>query len=226
MKRLALILIFVFAFAGIAAAAQEHATPSPAAHDAPHGTKQAVDEHATAPAGEHGVEEHHGPKTYRNTGIPMWILNLINMILFFGILIYLVRKPIGNAFAQRREEINSKLAEAEARRAKADQLVADIDARLKQIEGEVGSIMERAREEGERQKRELMVAAEEEAKRIVASARTEADTRLKAAREELTAYARELATQRAQQLIEKNVTDEDRKRLFNESVGQISEVRS
>lgn len=223
MKRIALLLLIVIAGA-FAAVAGEPAAPAAGSH-APtsHETTAA---HSTTAGDGHAADEHHGsPRTYRNTGIPMWILKLVNMLLFFGLLVWLIRKPIGKALAERRANINAQLAEAEARRAKADQLASDIDARLKQIETEVAGIMDRAREEGEKQKRDLVAAAEEEAQRILASARSEADVRLKAAKQELTAYAKELATARAQQLIAANVTDADRKRLFDESVGQIAEVR-
>jgi F-type H+-transporting ATPase subunit b len=186
------------------------------------GTEKA--EHQQAhPAEEHGGE-HEPPKTY--FGIPGWILKLANMLLFLGVLGWFLGGPIKKALGDRRVQIQTDAEEAKARRAKADQLAADIQARLTQIENDVRAIHDRAQAEGEKQKRELIAAAEAEAQKILQSARNEVDNRLKRARHELTEYAGELATQRAEQILREKVTDNDRERLFDESVREVAEARS
>jgi F-type H+-transporting ATPase subunit b len=176
----------------------------------------------------HPNEPHGGeigpPKTY--FGIPGWILKLVNMLLFFGVLGWFIGGPIKNALAARRVQIKTDADEARARRAKADQLAGDIQARLTQIEADVRGIQERAQVEGEKQKRELIAAAEAEAQKILQSARNEVDNRLKHARHELTEFAGELATQRAEQILREKVTDQDRARLFEESVREVEGARS
>ena len=184
---------------------------------------------AAEQAREHtnGEEEHgeaHESKKY--FGIPDWILETLNLLLFVGVLGYFLKGPIGTAFRERRTKIAAELAEAKARREKADRLAEDIQSRLSQIEQEVGSIMKRAEEDGERQRRELIAGAEAEAEKIVANARNEVDARLKSAKQELTAYAGELATRRAHQILRESMTDQDRKKLFEESLDQIGEKRS
>jgi F-type H+-transporting ATPase subunit b len=175
------------------------------------------------PAEAHGGE-HEAPKTY--FGIPGWMLRLANMILFFGLLGWLIGGPAKKALAARRVQIQADAEEARARRAKADQLATDIQARLTQIENDVRAIHERAQVEGERQKRELIAAAEAEAQKILLSARNEVENRLKHARHELTEYAGELATRRAEQILREKVTDQDRERLFEESIREVAEARS
>ena len=176
----------------------------------------------------HPNEAHGGeleaPKTY--FGIPGWILKLANMLLFLGVLGWALGEPIKKALNDRRVQIQTDADEARARRVKADQLAADIQARLTQIEIDVRAIHERAQAEGEKQKRELIEAAEAEARKILQSARNEVDNRLKHARHELTEYAGELATQRAEQILREKVTDKDRERLFDESVREVAEARS
>ena len=67
---------------------------------------------------------------------------------------------------------------------------------------------------------------EAEAAKILTQARAEVDNRLKNARHELTEYAGELATQRAAQLLREKITDADQKKLFDQSVREVEEVRS
>ncbi len=154
-------------------------------------------------------------------GLPAWIFKLVNMLLFLWVLWHFLSKPIKKALADRHEKVRSEAEEARARRAKADQLAADIEARLKQIEDDVRSIRDRAQADGERQKRELIAAAEAEAQKILQAARSEVDNRVKHARQELTEYAGQLASDRAEQLLRETITDEDKRKLFAESVREV-----
>jgi F-type H+-transporting ATPase subunit b len=175
------------------------------------------------PTEEHG-EGHHAPKTY--FGIPAWIWKLANMLLFFGFLAYFLVGPVKGAFIERRAAIEKAATEARERRAKADSLAADIQARLTQIESEIRSIHERAQQEGERQKRELIAAAEAEASKILAAARSEVDNRVKRARHELTEYAGQLAEERAEANVKEQITEADQQRLFRSSLRFVEFFRS
>jgi F-type H+-transporting ATPase subunit b len=172
-----------------------------------------------AAAGDHGHEVYFG-------FIPGWVLKLLNMALFIGLLVFLVGGPVKKAFAARSQAIRAEAEEAKSRRAKADQMAGDIQNRLTQIEQEIVAIRQRAEAEGERQRRELVTAAEAEAAKILQSARNEVDNRLKHAREELTQYAGQLASERAEQILRERMTDGDRTKLFNDSLKEIEVARS
>jgi F-type H+-transporting ATPase subunit b len=211
------VIVVCLLLVSVAALAQA-ASPAETSHG---GRKDAQ---ATAPAHEgsgHGKEE-----TETTFGIPTWIFKLANMLLFIGLLVYFLRKPVVEAFRARRESVRAAVAEARARSEKADQLAADIQKRLSQIEQEVAAIRERAEQEGERQKSELLAAAEAEGQKILQSARTEVDNRLKNARHELTELAGDLAIERAEQILRKTITEADQQKMFKESLGEIGEVRS
>jgi len=170
----------------------------------------------------HGAEH----ETSKFLGIPSWIWKFVNMIAFLGVLGWFIGKPIKNALAARNEQVKREAEEARERRAKADQMAADIQARLTQLEDDVRQIRERAQSEGERQKRELIAAAEAEAQKILAGARGEVDNRLKHARHELTEYAGQLASERAEQILREKTTDADRQKLFRDSLKQVEEAQS
>jgi len=212
MRRLLLIALIAAApalFAGTAATT----TTSPEA---------GAETHATATSDEHaGAAEHH-EDTY--LGIPGWILKTANMLLFFGVLAYFVGGPVKKAFAERSAAIRAAAQEARDRRERADRMAGEIQARLSAIEAEVKAIQERAQAEGERQKRELVAAAEAESEKILSSARTEVANRLKFARQELTAFAGELAAQRAEQILREKITEQDQRNLFQESLREVSNV--
>ena len=212
MKR-ALLLILVLLVA-MTAFGQESAQPNNVAH----GSEKVSHETAHEGEGPHGE--------LKFLGLPFWIWKLANMLLFFGVLVWLLKGPIGGAFSARSEAIRAAAAEARERHAKADQMANDIQKRLSEIENEVKSIHERAQAEGDRQKRELITAAEAEAQKILQAARNEVDNQLKHARHELTQYAGQLASERAEAILREKITDNDQKNLFEESLKQVGEVRS
>jgi len=216
MRRLILILLLLVAPALLAQVDKSGGT---AAHGAEAETHEKVHPDEGAAAGA----EHH-EKTY--FGIPGWVLKIANMVLFIGVLAYLVGKPLKKAFADRSAAIRRTADEARERRVKADQMASDIQARLAAIEQEVKAIHERAQAEGERQKRELIASAEAEAQKIMTAARNEVDNRLKHARNELTAYAGQLASERAEQILREKITDQDQQKLFQESLREVGEVRA
>ena len=168
---------------------------------------------------EAAKSEGHHEKTY--FGIPGWILKTANMLLFIGVLVYFAGGPVKRAFAERSAAIRNAAQEARERREKADRMAGDIQARLTAIEAEVRAIHERAQAEGERQKRELIAAAEAESQKILANARNEVDNRLKHARTELTEFAGRLASERAEQILREKITEDDQKKLFSESLREV-----
>ena len=213
MIRQSFLMILVSVLLSGATAAQEHPQPGDVAHGAEKTTHQVVHPEETQ------GEQHE--RTF--LGLPMWIWKLVNMILFFGFLGWLLKGAVKSGLAGRRERIRQELQEARERREKSDRMVQEIQTRLTKIEGEVEMILQRAAEEGERQKQELITAANEDAEKILRSARSEVDARVKQARKELTDYAGELAAERARRMIEESLTDADRRKLFEESLEKIAE---
>jgi F-type H+-transporting ATPase subunit b len=194
---------------------------SPTPNEVAHGSEKVA--HETA----HPGEEHGGPhEEPKFLGLPAWIFKLINMLLFIGLLVWLLRGPVKKALNDRSEAIRAAAQEARERRVRADQIATEIQARLSQIDADIRAIHERAEQEGERQKRELLAAAEAEAQKILQNARAEVDNRLKHARHELTEYAGELASERAAALLRERITSDDQKKLFQESLHEVEEVRS
>jgi F-type H+-transporting ATPase subunit b len=214
MRRLILVLLLLAVPAILMA---QHSPPT----DAAHGSEKAAAE-AAHPGAEHGGE-HEAPKFL---GVPAWIFKLVNMLLFIGFLGYVIGKTVMSMIAERTTSIQRAAQEARERREKADRVASDIQARLAQLEDELRNIRDRAEQEGERQKRELFAAADAEATRILQNARAEVDSRLKNAKSELTEYAGQLASERAEQLLRERITPQDQAKLFKDSLEQVGEVRS
>lgn len=217
MKKFLLLTLLALVSVMPVARAQEEIPADAAAHGA-------IEEAHEQAYPEHEQEHGHEGRTY--FGIPGWILKLLNMIVFLGVLGWLLKSPIARVFKDRRESIRSRLAEADQRRERAERMTEEIQERLARVEGELEAISLRADEEGQRQGEQIVESSHREAEKILASARGEIEQRLSQARRELRQYAGELATERATGLIESSISEQDKIAIFDQSVERIREAKS
>ena len=155
-------------------------------------------------------------------GVPNLVWQVTNLAFFLGLLWYFLRKPVAEFFGTRRTEVAKALAKADDDRKRAESLAAELAKRLAQIETELMNLKEGARKDAETEHAALLKQTEEDAARFLARASTDVDNRVRAARAELTAYAGDLAVEVAREILAKNVTPEDEKRLVAEGVAGLS----
>jgi len=154
-------------------------------------------------------------------GLPVALWKTANMLLFFGLLAYLLAKPVSAFFRNRNDEIARKLRDAEKERAEAAQLRAEMEERTAKLADEIAALQERLRQEGEREKAALERQGEEEAKRLLEQIEREADRRVDEARERLAAEAAAVAAELSVELLQREMTAEDRRRIFDETLERL-----
>ncbi len=209
---------WLFVLAALALWACAPKPPSQQANDIAHGSEKVAAK--AAHPGEPLGGPNHGPEFL---GLPAWIWKFANMVAFLVFLGWLIGGPIQRALASRHERVLHEAQEARDRRTKADRMAAAIEARLRKMPDELRTLRERAESEGERQRQELIAAAEAESKKILQNARNEVDNRLRSARKELTEYAGQLASERAEQILRDSMTEGDARNLFAQSVRDVEE---
>jgi len=158
-------------------------------------------------------------------GVPLWIWQLANLALFLGLLLYFVARPLAAIFRKRQLEVEERLKEARERRAEAARLEVEIRQRMARLDSEVAEIRARGIAEGEAERRDLLERAERDAERVRREAREEIALRLEAAKDELRRAAADLTASSARDLVAREVTEEDRRRLLEEGVAQMGESR-
>jgi len=163
-----------------------------------------------------GAESGAGP-----FGIPMTIWQLINLVGFFAVLLYFVARPITNVFRQRQLDIAKRLAEAERQRAEAARLEVEIHERLAKLDKELEEIRVGGVADGESARAEQLEQAGRQAEAVANSAREQIARHLESAKEDLRALAAELTTKSAAELLSAEINDEDRRRLFEDSVSRL-----
>ena len=163
-----------------------------------------------------GAEAAKGP-----LGLPMTVWQLVNLVGFFAVLLYFVARPITNVFRQRQLDIEKRLADAERQRAEAARLEVQIHERLAALERELEEIRVRGVAEGESARTELLEQAERDADGVARSAQEQIGRRLESAKEEFRGLAAALTAKSAGDLLSSSINEEDRRRLFQDSVSRL-----
>ncbi len=161
-----------------------------------------------------------GPALFLGLPYPFW--QTLNFLGFIALLVWLLRKPLVQFFESRRLGVAEMLRKAEEDRDRAQAVAREVGERLVKIETEIEALRVHAREQAEAEEKEIAARAVEETERVAARTRAELDARVRSARNELTAYAADLAVELARELVVKNVTPDDEKRLVAEGVKSLA----
>lgn len=156
-------------------------------------------------------------------GLPVVLWKTANMLVFFGLLAWLLVRPLAHMFKSRQEDIARRLEEAERQRAESESLRAEMETRLERLAGEIAELQERLRREGEHERAALIAQGETEAQRLLEQVDREAKRRVEEAREQLAGEAARIAADLATELLAKEMTAEDRRRIFERALTRLQQ---
>jgi F-type H+-transporting ATPase subunit b len=152
-----------------------------------------------------------------------WTLGvqLISFLILLAVLSKLLYRPLMEALEGRSAAIQQQLAEAQAAGERAQKELASMEERIRAAHADAQALRERAlREAGELRER-LTAEARQEASRLIEAGQAQIAQEVRRARAELRGEVGALATQIAERLVRKSLTDEDHQRLVREALARI-----
>jgi len=144
----------------------------------------------------------------------------INFALIAFLVYWLSRNSVPAALRNRSQSIQQALEEARAASQEANRRLAEIEARLRKLDVEIGTMQAVAEKEAEAEEGRIQKAAEEDMRKVVAAAEAEIAAAAKQARRELTAHTADLAIALARKQI--NVDASTDQALVRNFAGQLS----
>ncbi len=153
-----------------------------------------------------------------------FIYRCFNFALMAGLLAYFVTKPIRKGLKGRTEEIEKTLADAEAAKAAAEAKHKEYSEKLAKATEEIAGITEAIRREGEVERDKIIAAAKDMADKIEREADNKAAGVVAKARIELREEASRLAVELAEDMLKKQVSADDQKRLVEEYMQKMGEL--
>lgn len=164
---------------------------------------------ATAQTAEHHEEGHAD------------LFDLINFIILVVVLVYFLRKPVGQFFANRSAAVRRGLEEGRAALEAARAELERAEARLGRIETDIAEFKTSAAAEWEAEIERLRRASNEERERMIASARQMIESATQAARLELKRTVATEAVSQAARMIEERLDDSGRARLVSRFLASV-----
>ena len=198
------------------ALAQEHgATPSA---QKPVSAAQGAQPAKTAEGHEDTSDEH---------GNDVWsmVFRLGNFAVLVGVLVYFGKPTVVGYLVSRSAQIRQDLVTASEMRAAASAQLAQIEARMATLPGELDALRHQGAADVQSEQARIGEAAALERDRLLSQTRREIDMRLRIAKRELTEHAAALAVQVAEQRIKRVITPEDQVRLIDRYSSQLREAR-
>ncbi|HXW56989.1 MAG TPA: ATP synthase F0 subunit B [Candidatus Cybelea sp.] len=161
-----------------------------------------------------------GGSTAGETGME-WLFRWLNFAIVIGLVAYYVVKKGGPYFRRHADEIAAKIAEGARAREAAEQRRREMEAKLAGLEQEIAQMRAEAKRDAEAEAQRLRAMARAEADRIEQTAQAEIAAAERAGHLELKALAARLALERAEALLERELTAETDGDLFRIFVREL-----
>ena len=152
-------------------------------------------------------------------GFELW--KFINLGIFIGLMVYLTKKPLTEAFKARRDAIRSELIKAEQEKQAALAELTTVEAKLSQLENEKAAILQRAKEEAAAEKTRLEETTVAEVERLKKQADAELGRLSNQARAELRRFSAEESIRLAEEKLRAQIDSTTDARLVKASIQEI-----
>ncbi|HRJ87947.1 MAG: hypothetical protein JNK51_09330 [Blastocatellia bacterium] len=152
-------------------------------------------------------------------GFEIW--KFVNLAIFVSVIVYLLKRPLSEAFKAKRESIRAELIRAEEEKKAALAKLTEAEARLAGVEAEIEAIKKEAREEIEAEKLRLAAQAEAEAKKLREQAAGEIVRIGQVARLELRRFAVDESLRLAEEKLRSQMTPDVDSKLIKSGIQAI-----
>jgi len=151
----------------------------------------------------------------------------IAAVLIFVILLLVLRKyawkPIIGQLQHREDDYANKVSEAEEKQALADELAQEYHQKLDTIETQTQEMVAAARKGAAVEKEKIIAEARSEIKQARARADEDLDDARSLARQDIQTHAADMVSDIVKQVLRKELTDDDHRRLITEVNEQIAQ---
>ena len=151
----------------------------------------------------------------------MLLFHLINLVILFGTLTYLLRGKIRDALANRAGQIKRDIDDSNKVRKDAKHRYEDLEARLSGFEGELEKMREEALIDADKEREVILAQAEQDASRVKAAAERTIRDETERARTSLRQEAAKLSVDLARERLVAEVNADDQQRLTKDFLDTV-----
>ena len=150
-------------------------------------------------------------------------VHAVNFVLFVGLLVFVLRRPLKDFLANRRLAVARELDESARLKDEAQDAHTDVERRVASMDAQLAEMMEAARKECELEGRLARQRAEEAAAGIAAAAERTIAEEIEKARHDLRRESVELAVEKAREVLIRSVSAADHQRMASSYLDRMAE---
>ena len=159
------------------------------------------------------------PPWWDYPGLELW--KFVNLGIFVLGMMYIVKRKVSDAFRERGETIRRELVEAKQERDQALARLAEVEARLKTLDGEVAALHEQSQLQAEAERERIANDTQREMAGLREQAQREIESAGKTARQRLRRFAARQSVLYAEELLRRDLRADDDARLIKLNVDQL-----
>ena len=144
-----------------------------------------------------------------------------NLTLFLWLMARFVGRPMASFLEARREAIGDELEQARMKLAEAESVRDEVRRRLDEVEREIDAMKARAERDGAAEAEEIAGQTAHDQERFLQRVDEEIRRRTAEARDALSKETAELTARLTKELLDKELTGEDRRRILDQSLSAI-----
>ena len=152
-------------------------------------------------------------------GFEAW--KFINLAVFILILVYLLKKPLSEAFKAKREAIRAELIKAEEEKQAALTKLTAVEAKLAQMEAEKEAVLQKARDEAAAEKKRVAAHTKLEVERLQEQTESEITRLAHQSRAELRRFSAEESIRLATEKLRSQIDAKQDGRLVKANIQEI-----
>jgi len=154
-----------------------------------------------------------------------FVIQIINALLLFGALTFILFKPVTKLLNKRTEGIQSSIDEAEVKLSEADKLKAEYEEQLRDIKNERNAIIGKATERAEIEGNKIVAAARENAEEILEKAKLQIEGDKQRMLEEVKTEISSLVIAVASKVIEKELDEISHQNMIQQFIDEVGDVQ-
>jgi F-type H+-transporting ATPase subunit b len=165
--------------------------------------------------------EHHGPPMGFQKNLALW--SLVTFLVFLFVLKKLAWLPLIEGLDRREARIRQDIDDAETARLKAEQLLAEHDAKLAQVQEEVREILAEARRDAEQTRQSILDDARSEATALKDRAIGDIERARDQALTDVFTHMNKAVADATQHVLGRAITGDDQQRLVEQALAEIGQ---
>ncbi len=164
-----------------------------------------------------GAEGAHESTTFMGD----WLPRIVNFAIIAGVVVYFMRKPVRDFFANRSASIAKAMEESKEARERATAALAEMERKIKDLEAETSRMVAEAESRGEKDRTALVEEGKKLAQEIQDQVKEGIGIEVEKAKTALAVEAALLSIDLAEGKIREKISGQDHERIVKEYISKV-----